>query len=1135
MLKYRSLRLKSQTIPHYHVLQSLEHRLLLSVSPYVCTHHHQADTSATEIAITDAITNVTAQASSTVDAIPTTDTFNYDLAPAISLDVDPFHALAVSPDVTETFTADATVSDAPVALDVQVSSDGTLETPDQINSSMVDTGTLSTDYAPIADISSDPTAIANDPTAVPVAGATVPAAPTNVRITGFNSSMISIGWNAVTNETGYRVERSTDGINFSAIATCSATATSYSNMGLATGTTYYYRVFATNSVGSSPSSNVVNATTTGTSTTSGGTQSVVAPGNLHIVGVSTSSISIGWNDVANETGYRVERSTDGVNFSFLTNVAANVTSYLNTGLTSNTLYYYRVLAFDTTDMSTPSNIASIKTTALTTVPTAPSSLTASVSGATVSLHWTDNATNETSNIVERSTDGGTTFVTYATLGASVVSYADSVTTAGSTYVYRVKAANSAGYSGYSNTASATLAPATPTGLAASNITTSQITVTWSNVGGETAFKVYRSTDGTTFSVIATLGSNVLTYTNTGLNASTKYYYKIGASNAGGETDSAAIAATTSVPVVTLPAAPTGLSTTVSGTTITLHWTDNATNETSNIVERSTDGGTTFVTYATLGASVVSYADSVTTAGSTYVYRVYAVNSAGSSGYSNTASGTVAPAAPTGLAASNVTTSQITLAWGNVGGETAFKVYRSTDGTTFSVIATLGTNVLTYTNTGLNASTKYYYKVGASNAGGEADSAAIAATTSAAVSSGVTFATKNMTSFTELVITGSTAADTISLSQSGGTLTVVANGQTTTYSMTLGDIKLYGGGGNDILTVNSSVNIATLIYGGDGSDTIKALGSAKMTIVTIGSGTNTVTGNGINTSYWVNTGDIVNASTTEIANGAVNRVASFYQPFTTSSVPLTLYGQNLADPTDSGTTIRLTNSSFFGTGPTMNDVNQHTISDCYFLADLSSLADTEPSKLVNLAVDLGDGTYAFRFIRSGVTSFVRVDGDLAAGSNAYGLKNSTPGANGNQWGSLFEKAYAFFRTGADTYSSLNIGSPTSVFNDLGVSSSWGYISGFSATSLETTINNALSAGKPVTALTLGSISGGAPLVASHVYTILGTYRDSSGNLMIRMRNPWGTDGFNDDSAPSDGIVTISWAVFAANMNTLTWGV
>jgi len=951
MLKYRSLRLKSQTIPHYHVLQSLEHRLLLSVSPYVCTHHHQADTSATEIAITDAITNVTAQASSTVDAIPTTDTFNYDLAPAISLDVDPFHALAVSPDVTETFTADATVSDAPVALDVQVSSDGTLETPDQINSSMVDTGTLSTDYAPIADISSDPTAIANDPTAVPVAGATVPAAPTNVRITGFNSSMISIGWNAVTNETGYRVERSTDGINFSAIATCSATATSYSNMGLATGTTYYYRVFATNSVGSSPSSNVVNATTTGTSTTSGGTQSVVAPGNLHIVGVSTSSISIGWNDVANETGYRVERSTDGVNFSFLTNVAANVTSYLNTGLTSNTLYYYRVLAFDTTDMSTPSNIASIKTTALTTVPTAPSSLTASVSGATVSLHWTDNATNETSNIVERSTDGGTTFVTYATLGASVVSYADSVTTAGSTYVYRVKAANSAGYSGYSNTASATLAPATPTGLAASNITTSQITVTWSNVGGETAFKVYRSTDGTTF----------------------------------------------------------------------------------------------------------------------------------------------------------------------------------------SVIATLGTNVLTYTNTGLNASTKYYYKVGASNAGGEADSAAIAATTSAAVSSGVTFATKNMTSFTELVITGSTAADTISLSQSGGTLTVVANGQTTTYSMTLGDIKLYGGGGNDILTVNSSVNIATLIYGGDGSDTIKALGSAKMTIVTIGSGTNTVTGNGINTSYWVNTGDIVNASTTEIANGAVNRVASFYQPFTTSSVPLTLYGQNLADPTDSGTTIRLTNSSFFGTGPTMNDVNQHTISDCYFLADLSSLADTEPSKLVNLAVDLGDGTYAFRFIRSGVTSFVRVDGDLAAGSNAYGLKNSTPGANGNQWGSLFEKAYAFFRTGADTYSSLNIGSPTSVFNDLGVSSSWGYISGFSATSLETTINNALSAGKPVTALTLGSISGGAPLVASHVYTILGTYRDSSGNLMIRMRNPWGTDGFNDDSAPSDGIVTISWAVFAANMNTLTWGV
>ena len=84
---------------------------------------------------------------------------------------------------------------------------------------------------------------------------------------------------------------------------------------------------------------------------------------------------------------------------------------------------------------------------------------------------------------------------------------------------------------------------------------------------------------------------------------------------------------------------------------------------------------------------------------------------------------------------------------------------------------------------------------------------------------------------------------------------------------------------------------------------------KATIVTIGTGYNVVTGNGINTSYWVNTGDTVNASGAEWALNGVNKVTNFYQPFTTDStnpqyVPRSLNGQNLADPTGTSRARRL---------------------------------------------------------------------------------------------------------------------------------------------------------------------------------------------------------------------------------------
>jgi subtilisin family serine protease len=106
-------------------------------------------------------------------------------------------------------------------------------------------------------------------------------------------------------------------------------------------------------------------------------------------------------------------------------------------------------------------------------------------------------------------------------------------------------------------------------------------------------------------------------------------------------DGATGTATQSVTVTAppaLPAAPTGLAAVaVSKNQINLTWTDNATNETGFRIERCKGATcTNFALIATVGADVTSYSNLKLTASTTYRYRVYAYNAAGSSGYSNIA-------------------------------------------------------------------------------------------------------------------------------------------------------------------------------------------------------------------------------------------------------------------------------------------------------------------------------------------------------------------------------------------------------------------------------------------------------------------------------------------------------------------
>lgn len=162
-------------------------------------------------------------------------------------------------------------------------------------------------------------------------------APSGLAITVVSDVQLNLSWNnGSTNEDGISIERSADGVTYAEIYQAAAAATSYNNTGLTAGTKYYYRLRAFKGSKYSAYCSVVNATTWGAE----------APTGLVLTIVSDTAITLNWtnNDTTGD-GVSVERSTDGVTYAEVDTVALGVATFANTGLTANTLYYYRIRAF----------------------------------------------------------------------------------------------------------------------------------------------------------------------------------------------------------------------------------------------------------------------------------------------------------------------------------------------------------------------------------------------------------------------------------------------------------------------------------------------------------------------------------------------------------------------------------------------------------------------------------------------------------------------------------------------------------------------------------------------------------------------------------------------------------------------
>lgn len=401
----------------------------------------------------------------------------------------------------------------------------------------------------------------------------------------------------------------------------------------------------------------------------------------------------------------------------------------------------------------------------------------------------------------------------------------------------------------------------------------------------------------------------------------------------------------------------------------------------------------------------------------------------------------------------------------------------------------------------------------------------------------------------LNVAGTTANEQIVVKQSDTTFTIVNGSWSTTVTGTFTQVVVKCTGGTDSVTIDASVTIPATLYGGTGNDTLvgnnagdtfyAGTGSNKMvggagndTFVTVGNtGGDSVTGGAGNDSFWMGAAAnevVTDLSAAENAAGHLHRIASFVN------------GRSLANPAVTDATMTTKSFSadplFGANGPTENDISQGYLGDCYFLSALSAVAKVDADRIRQSIVQLGDGTFAVQMHQAnGQLGFVRLTADLptwgASGPVAYANASATTGL----WVALLEKAFTYFRTGANaaapTYSTIdNGGWMTESFTALGLADSDLYSS--TATQLGSQLQSALAAGKAVT-IAIADVPAGAPLVGDHAYTVDHVTLDAHGKVAtVTLRNPWGVDGAGNDGH-DDGYVTVSiGTLFAASMGAVT---
>jgi fibronectin type 3 domain-containing protein len=557
------------------------------------------------------------------------------------------------------------------------------------------------------------------------------SAATNLAATVVSPQEIDLSWSPPTSTAGlgsYQVYAGTSQSNLQEIAVRPSTATTFKDLPLAAGTTYYFGIVAVAQGVAAPMTPVVSAAT------------LPLPNPPSSVGgkptpYTTTEVGLAWKEIL-QTGdlpitfYEIyEGTTPGS----LTKIAtATAATYTATSLSPNTTYYFEIVAADTSptgthDYSIPSDQIAVTTNSL---PAAPVNVVAANGPPlAVTVTWSEIVPSNGLSISSYTVFRGLTPTSLTSLGTASATpplqHIDTTVVSGTTYYYAVEASDDASppnVSPMSATAEVTTptlpaAPVNVTAMPSAPSGETQLTVTWTenNTNGITSYTINWGTSPGSLTNVAT--RTTTTFTDTGLSPNTTYYFAITANSSGGSSPPGTGQGTTAA----IPAAPSSpLATVNSATEITLTWSEILPTNGQPIASYAINWGTSPGSLTNLATrTATTFADTPLTPNTTYYFQITATDIYGDvSPASAVVQATTPPLpnAPSNVGAtSNSAGTQVTVTWSETLVPNGlplkyFFVFRGPSPTSLTKLIALNATSFSYVDSSVLPGNTYYYGV-----------------------------------------------------------------------------------------------------------------------------------------------------------------------------------------------------------------------------------------------------------------------------------------------------------------------------------------------------------------------------------------------------------------------------------------
>ncbi len=525
-----------------------------------------------------------------------------------------------------------------------------------------------------------------------------------------NHKSLEISWNVVGSVTGYEISRSTskDGTFKQIAMIASQSQSNYTDSTVKAGKLYYYKIRAVGQEGTTTVYSDWSDAVSG--------RTAIKPAGIRVRSKNSTTLEISWKGDKNAAGYTIKRaeSKNGKYTKIATVKGGNTTSYDNKKVKAGKTYYYQVEAYNYngekkgySGYSSAASGKTIKAVSITKVQ--------STSSTKQTITWKKSNEANGYQIYQSTSKNGTYKKIKTIKNKKTTSYKVSGLTPGVKYYYKIRTTNkvngATGYSDYSTVRAARVAKAVIG--QAEGVSGTKIKLSWDKVKDADSYVIYRSTSsGGTYKKIGTAKGSATSYTDSKLNMTKKYYYKLEVKMKGYKATgtSGKSARATAYPIRQTQIASVEPNDTGA---LLIRW-----NQVKDIkgyeVYRSTewDGAYTLLTTVN-DYSVTSFADTTIQPSVSYWYKVRLVNTYDGKtiygSYSAPAEGS-SLAAPGNVTVTSVSETQLDITWTAVNGASGYIIYRSTQPQgEYTEIGRAG-NTTAFSDTTVVKDTVYYYKI-----------------------------------------------------------------------------------------------------------------------------------------------------------------------------------------------------------------------------------------------------------------------------------------------------------------------------------------------------------------------------------------------------------------------------------------